>query len=295
MVKWYHDSFPRNNCEFDFRYPLKLDQNMSKNIPPNWNLTDLYSSLADPKIEKDQKEIQNLTSKFIKTYKGKINSKKLTANLLLKALTDYEKILDKLYKLVIYSNLLFTTNTKDNKIKSLYQKSHEFMTNINSQILWFTLEWIELDNKSADLLIKNLKLKSYRHFLSQTRILKPFTLSEKEEQLLSLKSQTSTSAFVRLYDQTESTEKFETKINGKKEIHNSSSISSIMKNHPDRSIRKKAITAYSKTYGENSNLYVYIINTLLLDKKITDEIRKFNYPEESTFLGYEIEKKTVDN
>src|SRR5258708_810569 len=112
---------------------------------------------------------------------------------------------------------------------------------------------------------------------------------------MNMKWQTSRAAFVRLYDQTESTEKFEITIKGKKQIVNSSAIGSIMKSHPDRSVRKKAIEAYSKTYGQNSNLYTYILNTLLLDKKINDEIRKFKFPQEATLIGYEIEKTTVEN
>ncbi len=262
---------------------------------PSWDLGDLYVNIDDTKIEKDKRNLTLWTKKFTSTYKSKINSKKLTVNSLLKALNDYEKILDKLYKLVIYSNLFFTTNTKDDKIKGFYQKVHEFMTNIDSETLWFNLEWIELDNKTANSLIKNPKLTKYKHFLFQTRILKPFTLSEKEEQIMNMKSQTSRSAFMRLYDQTESTEKFEITIKGKSQILNNSAIGSIMKSNPDRAIREKASNVYSKTYGSNSNLYVFILNTLLLDKKITDEIRKFNYPQEATFLGYEIEKVTVEN
>src|SRR6266404_2429936 len=127
---------------------------MSKNKnTPNWNLKDFYSGFSDPKIEKDKKEIQSLLSKFIKEYKGKIDSKKLTSKLLLKALTDYEKILEKLYILGSFSSYLFTTNTKSNEIKNLYQKNEEFWANINSQILWFNLEWIALGDKYAEKII----------------------------------------------------------------------------------------------------------------------------------------------
>src|SRR5258708_6998601 len=67
-----------------------------------------------------------------------------------------------------------------------------------------------------------------------------------------------------------------------------------MKNHQERLVREKGIKSYSETHSRNGNLYTYILNTLLLDKKINDEIRKFNYPEEATFLNYEIKPKTVE-
>src|SRR5258708_23552266 len=102
---------------------------MNKTTPPNWDLTDFYSSVSDKKIEKDKEEIENLAAKFTKTYKGKITSN------LLNALKDYEKILEKLYILSNFSSLLFTTNTKDDKIRNFYQECQEFATYINSLIL----------------------------------------------------------------------------------------------------------------------------------------------------------------
>src|SRR5258708_17843351 len=144
----------------------------NKNIP-NWDLKDFYSSITDSKIDKDKKEISELAKKFTKRYKGKIKSPKLTVNTLLKALTDYEKVLQKTYMLGSFSDYLFTTNTKSDEIKNFYQESQEFSTKISSQILWFNLEWIELNDKAAKSLIKNHKLNEYKHYLSEVRVFKP--------------------------------------------------------------------------------------------------------------------------
>ncbi len=255
----------------------------------NWDLGDFYLRITDPKIEKDKKEIGLLTSKLVKKHKGK-----LASNLPM-ALSDYEKILEKLCILLNFSSYLFTTNTKDDKIKNLYQEVREFNTKINSQILWFELEWINLDDKKANSLIKNPLLSSYKHYLTQLRAFRPFMKSESEEQVLNIKSQTSDSAFIRLFDQIESSEKFEIEIKGKKKILNSSEIGSIMKNNPDRNLRKHAMEVYSQTYSKNTGLYTYILNTLLLDKKLLDEIRKYNFPQEKTFLNYEVTKDSVEN
>jgi oligoendopeptidase F len=261
----------------------------------NWNLKDFYKDISDPKILKDQKETRDLADKFIKTYKNKINTKPLSPLLLLKAITSYQDVLEKVVKLLNYASYRFSTDTKSEDVINLYQKIDEFYTQINSKILWFPLEWIKVEDKLASKLINDKKLSPYKHFLSQTRAFKPFTLSENEEQILNIKSQTSSSAFIRLFDQIESAEKFEITIKGKKKILNSSEIGSIMKGHPDRKVREKAVEAYSKTYGNNKNLYTFILNTLILDKKIINEIRKFNYPKEATFLEYEVNKLTVDN
>ncbi len=267
---------------------------MSKTIPPNWNLKDFYSGISDPKIKEDKKEIEKLADNLTKKYKDKINSKKLTPDFMFEALTNYNKLIEKLHFYTNYPHYLFSTDTKSDKIKNFFQKSNEFGIQINSQTIWFELEWIAVDEKIANKIINNEKLDKYKHYLTQTRTFKPFTLSEKEEQILSKKSQTSSQAFVRLYDQTESQEKFEMILKGKKQILNSSEITSIMKTSQTRSQREKASTAYSKTYSQNSNLYTYILNTLLLDKKVNDEIRKYEFPQQATFLGYEVNAKTVE-
>lgn len=269
---------------------------MSKSVSaPGWDLSDTYKSVSDPKIEKDKKEITASVKKFTKKYKNEINSFKLAPNFLLKALKDYEAIYEKVYILEYYSSFLFSTNSKSDKIKRFFQEIQEFATRIDSEVLWFNLEWIRVGDKVATRTVDDPVLTSYKHFLTKTRVMKPFTLSEKEEKILNDKSQTSNQAFIRLYDQTESSEKFELEVNGKKEILNSSGIGSIMQSHPKRKVREEAAIVYSKTFGKNANLYSYILNTLLLDKKVIDETRNFEYPQQETFLKYEINPNTVEN
>ena len=44
-----------------------------------WNLGDLYGGLDDPKIERDRKSLLKRARAYEKRYRGKINSKGLTA------------------------------------------------------------------------------------------------------------------------------------------------------------------------------------------------------------------------
>ncbi|HWA51915.1 MAG TPA: M3 family oligoendopeptidase [Patescibacteria group bacterium] len=261
----------------------------------NWNLSDFYNSVSDPKIEKDKKEILFLTENFNKIYKNKINSPKITSTLFLKSLLDYQNIIEKTAIIEIYASLIFSTDSISNISKNLYQSSSEFGTQINANILWYQLEIINLDDKLFKKLLNDKKIKNFTHFLTTLRIMKPFTLSENEEKIMTQKSQTSSQAFVRLYDQTQSTEKFELKIKDKNKTLTISEIQSIMSNNPDRKLRENATISYSKTFSKNSNLYSFILNTLILDKKISDEIRGFKYPQEATFISYEVNQKIVEN
>lgn len=263
-----------------------------------WDLSDLYSGLTDPKIEKDKKQITSLTKTFIKKYKGKINppsgKTKLTASLLLSALTDIEKIDTKLYIYLNYASYLFSQDTVDPKINAFVTESDEFSNNISTQLRWFMLEWQALDDSSAKKLIADTKLKNHQHFLAHSRVFSKYRKNEAEEIIMTKLSMTGAEAFVRFYDETSSTETYTLKVAGKKQTLNYSQISSIIKSHPSRTLRKQASEAYSEVLKQKAHFYTYTLNNLLLDKKITDEIRGYSYPEQATFLSYEVTPKMVE-
>lgn len=250
---------------------------------PTWDLKDMYSSPNDPKITKNKKEIQVLATKFTKNYKDKIKNPKISDRLLHKAIKDYETLLEKLYFYQSYASYLFSTDTQSPKTTKFYQESKEFAQDINTKTLWFELEVKE----------SNKDIKEYRHYLKALRVFKPFTLSEKEEQIMSQKGQTSSSAFIRLYDEIDSNIKYELKVKNKTLSLSHTQLMPYIKNHPDRDLREKAMTSYSEGLAKNSKLYTFILNTLLLDKKTEDEIRNFKYPQQKTFLEYEVDEGVV--
>ena len=70
---------------------------------PVWNLADLYTSITSKKIYLDLTYVQKASIAFEKKYEGKIT--KLNSKQLFKAISDLEKIdekMDKIYLLHIY-------------------------------------------------------------------------------------------------------------------------------------------------------------------------------------------------
>lgn len=272
---------------------VKSNDNPAKGI--TWDLSDLYSGFEDPKIEKNKNEIKDLAEKFVKKYKGKINSPDLTTEFLLQCLQDYEQILE---KQTLFSNYFYYRHSKDTqseKVSKYYQQAREFSNQISSQLVWLELEWVNLDNQLAKKLINHPKLADYSHYLAHERKFKSHRLSEKEEQILVKKSQTSGSAFVKLYDLIDNGLKLKLKIDGQIKELSQSELKPYLTVHPNREIRKSAAEALTKGVKSQQKLYAFILNTLLLDKKINDELRNYKYPQQATFLSYEVDKKTVDN
>lgn len=268
---------------------------MNKNTLPEWDLTDLYSNLNDPALKRDKKDIENMVNKFNQKYKGKINSLNLTPDFLHQCLNDYENVLE---KEILYSNYfyyLYAKNTQSEKISKKYQQAKEFSIWVREQTVWLELEWIELDDKKAKEILNNRKLKDFKHYLAHERDFKPYRLSEREEQILAKKSQTSTQAFVQLYDLIDNGINFELTIDGKTKKLSSSELSPYLTHHPNRKIRQQAAQALTKGIKEHQRVFSFILNNLLLDKKIHDQIRGYDYPQQTTFLEYEVSKKIVEN
>lgn len=261
---------------------------------PKWDLSDLYKGIADPKIAKDKAKTEKLTASFIKNYKNKIKSLSLTPKTLLRALNDREQIELTLLHYLSFASLLHSTNTSSPKVGHFYQEAREFGNKIQTQLIWFELEWLEIPKVRAQKLLKSPLLSKHKHYLAHTRVFKPFTLNESEEIIMSKKSQSGGSAFVRLYDELQTSLEFELKIDKKVLRLNFSELAHYLTKHPKREIRKSAADSLSKALANNSKTSSFILNTLLLDKKISDEIRHHASPVDATLLSYEVNQKTVN-
>lgn len=272
---------------------MKHKKQKKEEIIPEWSLSDLYVSMFDPKIRKDKEKIKEETQSFIKTYKGKINNPSLQPKTLLRAIRLYESIWEKIYIYGSYASYIYAKNTQDEKIGKFYQESEEFANTIRSELLWLELEIIEIPPKLFAAIQKNTSLSSYIHYLHTLRAFKSHTLSENEETVMTKKSQTSSTAFIRLYDQISTATTFRMKIKGKIKELTYQEITPFLTANPDRNIRKHAALAVTEGFKKQQKLYTFILNTLLLDKKISDEIRRYSYPQEQTLLTYEINSETV--
>ena len=75
---------------------------------PVWNLADLYTSITSKKIYLDLTYIQKASKAFEKKYEGKIA--KLNSKQLFKAISDLEKIDEKMDKILSFAHLLVAEN-----------------------------------------------------------------------------------------------------------------------------------------------------------------------------------------
>jgi len=109
---------------------------MSETLP-NWNLKDFYLSIDDKQIEKDLELFKNFTLNFSNKYKDKLLSFALDFEKIVKEFEDGNELGDKLGN---YAFLIYATNMNDQKTVQFYQGINEKLTEISSNLIFFTNE-----------------------------------------------------------------------------------------------------------------------------------------------------------
>lgn len=257
-----------------------------------WDLNDLYKNPDDPAIERDLTDAQERARTFEQNYRGQLRQG-ITPRALSGALSELEGIYEQMDKPLIYASLLHAADTQDPRHGALLQATQERNTQIRQHLLFFELEWMDLPEENARQLIQSPEVARYRHYLEKARLFRPHKLSEPEEKILDLKANTSTRSFQRLFDEVVSG--LTLKVGrGKRASRLTLDRALAMLHEPDRTTRKSAAKAITQTLRGNARVLTYIFNTLVLDHKINDQLRKFPSPMHSRHLANEIEPATVE-
>ena len=234
-----------------------------------WKLDDLFSGPDDPKLQGELDQAKEIAKSFVEKYRGKVAS--LDAEGLLSAVQEYEKMSALVYRAYAFAELDYSTNTADEAKAAFVQKIQEIYTSIETQTLFFKLEWLAIDEAKAEELLASPPLENYRHWLEVLRKEKPHVLSEAEEKVLTESAMSGSSAWKRLFS--ELTGAFKVKIDDE-EFTFEAALSLLRE--PDRETRRKAAEAVTKELEGGLRTRAFILNTLLLDKSTSDRLR--NYP-----------------
>lgn len=255
---------------------------------PEWNLNDLYKGSNDPKIDIDLNDLTKRSITFVTKYKNLF-----TANFkgtdLYQAIVEYESISEGFSKLMSFAGLQYYSDLNNADFRSLFQSLQEKISNISSQLVFFTLDLAKLEGSTLQNAFKEEgKLIKYSYWLEVVGKYKPHQLSEEVERYTVEKSVTGRNAWVRLYDETLASMKFE--FDG--EYLPLEAVTHKMSDK-SQSVRKKAAECIRNGLNSQLPLFTTITNVLAKDKEIEDKWRKFENPDSSRHLDNQIEPEVV--
>ena len=164
-----------------------------------WDLEPLVNGDGEAGVLRQLDEALALAEAFAQRLAGKVAE--LDADGLQAAMHELEAIDDLAGRAGTYAGLRFSVDTTDPTRGALMQKVQERSTAIETQLLFFDLEWAAVDDAAADALLAAPGLDFCRHYLRTIRRYRPYLLSEPEEKIVTEKSVTGRGAWGRLFEE----------------------------------------------------------------------------------------------
>ncbi len=260
---------------------------MSEEKLPGWDLSDLYKGIDDPRIDADFEKYRKFCRSFAKKYKGKLAG--LDGAELARALRSYEKNSLIGSRIGGFAYLNMVTQMKNAEAMAFYQNVSEKLTDYSKPLIFLSLEINRLPAAKIAGWLKNSQAAFYKPWLERVRRFKKYELSEPVEEVLLEKSMTSSSAWVRLYEETSSRLQYE--VDGK--TYNDAEISKLLL-HKDAAVRHKAGAEINRVAEANADLFTFVYNMVIKDKAIEDEKRGFKLPMSSRNMSENVSDQMVE-
>lgn len=163
-----------------------------------WDLSELLPEASDEVLGERLAEIEAAVAGFERLRAG-LDPAMDRAEFL--AVVDRLEAVYELFDVLLgYASLWFSADTQSRPAQSFRNRIEEAVTRYQNRILFFELWWKGLEDGEAERLLPTREEHAdHRHFLSDLRRARPFTLDEKSEQLINLKDANGIGGVLTLY------------------------------------------------------------------------------------------------
>jgi oligoendopeptidase F len=233
-----------------------------------WELSDLYESGDDPRLDADVQEAERLAEAFRERYHGRVAV--LSAAELAEAIAERERIESILTRAIYFAHLWFSTDMADAPRGALVARLTERGAALDTRLLFFGLELAGLDDEQAETLLAAPELERWRHWVRSVRKFRPHLLTEPEERIFTEKSVSGVSAWSRLYEELLGALRVE--LDGE-EIGLEEAMAKL--HLADREQRRRAAEAVTAALEPGLRTRAFVFNTILLDKSVDDRLRGY--------------------
>ncbi|MBI2260361.1 MAG: M3 family oligoendopeptidase [Caulobacterales bacterium] len=259
---------------------------------PVWDLSDLYASSADPRIEADLERARGLVGD-LNALQGRLVEARSGAALLGerldRAVSLYEQASNLLGGLGAYAFLAASTNRNDAGAQGFEATVREKITAIATPTVWVTLEINQLEGPEIEAALEAWPAAArWRPWLRRVRAMKPHELSRELETFLAERGPIS-AQWPRLFDETMAAMRVKA---GKDELTLSEALNRL--SDPKAARRKAAAEGLNEALGARTQAMALVLNTVAADKALEDRWRGFMRPADSRHLANEVDGDAVD-
>ena len=234
-----------------------------------WNLDPIVDGEGSAGVQRLLDEALERGAKFAKTHSGRVAS--LDSGGLREAMLELATILGLVDRAASYAMLQFTTDTADPARGALLQSVQERGTTLETQLLFFELEWAALEDDQAEALLDGgADLEFCAHHLRSARRYRAHLLTEPEERIMAEKGLASSASWTRLFG--EQVSAIRVSLDGE-ETPLDMALSNMLS--PDRAIRERTAAAVTAALEPGLRTRAFIYNTLVYDKSVDDRLRRY--------------------
>jgi oligoendopeptidase F len=260
-----------------------------------WNLSDLLEGDGVGGAESDEAAVgalldraERLAEDFAEAYEERVEE--LDGAALVEAMSGLAEISELAGRAGSYAHLRFAADTEDPANGALVQMVSERATAIQTKLLFFELEWVQVPDARVEELLETDGLDFARHYLRTERRYRPHLLSKPEETIATELSVTGRSAWTRLFDELSSAVRVE--LAGEQDpVSLDVALSRLM--DADRDVRRSTAEAVTDALEPGLRTRAYVFNTLLQDKSIKDRLRAYPHWLASRNLSNEASDESV--
>ncbi|WP_284222335.1 M3 family oligoendopeptidase [Brevundimonas denitrificans] len=259
---------------------------------PHWDLSDLYASREDARIEADLARARGMVDE-LNALQGRLVAARgepaLLGERLDRAVTVYEQASDILGALGAYAFMAASTNRSDAAAQGFEATVREKLTAIATPTVWVTLEVNQLEEAEIEAALAAWPAAArWRPWLRRVRAMKPHELSNELETFLAERGPIS-AQWPRLFDETLAAMKIKA---GKDELTLSEALNRL--SDPKAARRKAAAEGLTEALAARTQTMALVLNTVSADKALEDKWRGFKRPADARHLSNEVDGESVD-
>jgi oligoendopeptidase F len=256
-----------------------------------WDLSELFPSITDPKINQAIHEIKILAKTFDMKYRGKIAD--LNPEDLLQCIRSLETFNKKFNEITLYSTLSFSANMTLPQTQSLHDRVNKLKAAIRKQLAFYQLELGNL-LKTNPHIIWEPTLYNYKHMLERIYLGVKHQLSEIEEQLIIEKDQFGVDAWKELQSKWLNTRIFDITVLGKKRAFSYGEATGLL-SHLDRTTRESANKSIYGLLGQDGEIFASALRNICNDWVNVSKRRNYISPMEASLISNDTEQDIIDN
>lgn len=265
-------------------------------LQTQWDLSELGSGINDPAFKTERELMQKKYTSFARKWK-KDKTFLTDEKSLKKVLDQYEKISQLGTKEMTYISLMRQVESGNIDLQKAEKKADEFYKTQAQKIQFFGLDLGTIETKYQKQFLKSDVLKKYKHYLEIIFRESQFHLSEKEENILMLKSGVSHDNWWSMLSEFLSAQSRDVFVQGDKKIIKQektfAEIQSLI-HSPKKKIRDSAVAAMNGILSAHAHIAEKEFNSILENAKINASLRGYQRPDHGRIMNDDINFDIVD-